>query len=142
MIFIGSDTISDLIRGNNPKESEPIRKQVFHLNQSELGLIQTDFSIRINPIFPTSDSCGLILIENLVWIHSDCCLGLNRIVSDRFFTIFRQSSYKTFFRMIRIGSDTDIGMNRNSSDWPGMNSYPILSPGKLNDLIISNCVLL
>ena len=29
--------------------------------------------------------------------------------------------------MIRIGSDTDIGMNRNSSDWLGMNSYPILS---------------
>ena len=24
---------------------------------------------------------------------------------------------------------TDIGMNRNSSDWLGMNSYPILSPG-------------
>ena len=32
--------------------------------------------------------------------------------------------------MIRIGSDTDVGMNRNSSDWLGMNSYPILSPGK------------
>ena len=31
--------------------------------------------------------------------------------------------------MIRIGSDTDIGMNRNSSDWLGMNSYPILSSG-------------
>ena len=33
--------------------------------------------------------------------------------------------------MIRIGSDTDIGINRNSSDWLGMNSYPILSPGRL-----------
>ena len=32
--------------------------------------------------------------------------------------------------MIRIGSDTDIGVNRNSSDWLGMNSYPILSPRK------------
>ena len=31
--------------------------------------------------------------------------------------------------MIRIGSDTDVGMNRNSSDWLGKNSYPILSPG-------------
>ena len=31
--------------------------------------------------------------------------------------------------MIRIGSDTDIGMNRNSTDWFGMNSYPILSAG-------------
>ena len=31
--------------------------------------------------------------------------------------------------MIRIGSDTDIGMNRNGSDWLGMNSYPTLPPG-------------
>ena len=30
--------------------------------------------------------------------------------------------------MIRIGSDADIGMNRNSSDWLRKNSYPILSP--------------
>ena len=30
--------------------------------------------------------------------------------------------------MIHIGSDTDIGMDRNSSDWLGMNSYPILLP--------------
>ena len=30
-----------------------------------------------------------------------------------------------------MGSDKDIGMNRNSSDWLGMNSYPILSPGYL-----------
>ena len=31
--------------------------------------------------------------------------------------------------MIRIGSDTDIRMNWNSSDWLGMNFNPILSPG-------------
>ena len=37
--------------------------------------------------------------------------------------------------MIRIGSDTDIGMNRNSSDWLGMNSYPILSPGQSDYMI-------
>ena len=30
----------------------------------------------------------------------------------------------------RIGSDTDIGMNGNSSDWLVMNSYPILSLGR------------
>ena len=29
--------------------------------------------------------------------------------------------------MIRISLDTDVGMNRNSSDSLGMNSYPILS---------------
>ena len=34
--------------------------------------------------------------------------------------------------MIRIGLYTDIGMNRNISDWLGMNSYPILSSGCLN----------
>ena len=31
--------------------------------------------------------------------------------------------------MICIGSDTDIGMNQNSSDWLEMYSYPILSTG-------------
>ena len=29
-----------------------------------------------------------------------------------------------------IDSDTDIGMNRNSSDWLGMNFIPLLSPGQ------------
>ena len=38
--------------------------------------------------------------------------------------------------MIRIGSDTDIEMNWNSSDWLGMNSYPILLLG------ILYCILL
>ena len=32
--------------------------------------------------------------------------------------------------MFRIGSDTDIGMNRKNSDWLGINSYPILLPGE------------
>ena len=46
--------------------------------------------------------------------------------------------------MIHIGSDTDIGMNRNNFDWLGMNSYPILSPGdviivKINNNIIFLC---
>ena len=38
--------------------------------------------------------------------------------------------------MIRIGSDTNIGMNRNSSDWLGMISYPILSPGMSMHLVM------
>ena len=33
--------------------------------------------------------------------------------------------------MIQFGSDTVIGMNQNNSDLLEMNSYPILSPGKL-----------
>ena len=36
---------------------------------------------------------------------------------------------ETKFWMIRIAPDTDIAMNRNSTDWLGINSYPILSPG-------------
>ena len=40
--------------------------------------------------------------------------------------------------MIRIGSDTDIWMNRNSSDWLGINSYPILSPGYILIMIVAN----
>ena len=35
--------------------------------------------------------------------------------------------------MIRIGSDIDNGMNRNSSDWHRMNSYPIFSPGSFDE---------
>ena len=32
--------------------------------------------------------------------------------------------------MIRIDLDTDIGMNRNSSDWIGINSYLIFGQRK------------
>ena len=44
--------------------------------------------------------------------------------------------------MIRIGTDTDIGMNQNSSDWLGMNSYPILSPGMEMHLMIFRMLVL
>ena len=40
--------------------------------------------------------------------------------------------------MILIGSDTDIGMNRNSSDWLGMNSYPILSLGHSTEISVKS----
>ena len=45
---------------------------------------------------------------------------------------------KTWFGLVSIysdwciGLDTNIGMNRNSSDWLGMNFNPILSPGMQN----------
>ena len=92
-------------------------------NQSE-----TKFSIRMNP---RSQWFELIVIENSVWINPN--LGLNRIRPDRFLSFLIKRVTKRFsdwFRMIRISSDTDIGMNPNSSGWLGMNSYPILSPGK------------
>ena len=65
---------------------------------------------------------------------------LPRIKSDYIGSIFYnfssneiQKGFLDWFGMIRIGSDTDIGLNRNSSDWLGMNSYPILSPGSYKE---------
>ena len=62
----------------------------------------------------------IIRIENLI---SDSFRLLprimhNRIMSDRFFSAFHQTRYKTFF-----------GLVRDDSHWFGMNSYPINSPG-------------
>ena len=113
-------------------------------NQSE-----TKFSVRINPasdcskpnfqaelirIIPTWIHSNWFRLKIQfgsirAWIDSDFCLGLNRIRLVRFLTVFHQTRYKTFFGMIRIGSDIDIGMNWNGSDWLEMNSYPILSSG-------------
>ena len=41
---------------------------LFNLNESELGLIQNKFSIRINP---NESEVGIIRIKNSVWVHSD-----------------------------------------------------------------------
>ena len=44
--------------------------------------------------------------------------------------------------MFHIGSDTDFGMNWNSSDCLGMNSYPIISPGCISvfEIIINRAL--
>ena len=110
----------------NPNQSET--KFLIRMNpRSEwFGLIQIESSVWINPSSDWKLGCGLVRI------HSDYWLGLNRIRSDRFFTVFIKRDSKCFsdwFGMIRIGSDTGIGMNQNSCDWLRMNSYPILSPG-------------
>ena len=52
-------------------------------------------------------------------------------------SIFYHFSSNELQNVFRIGSDTDIGMNWNSSDWLGMKSYPILSPGKLTVTLFS-----
>ena len=103
--------------------------RIFNQNQSEWIRAQNDsdlfwLKIWFGSIRTRVDS-GWKLIFRLVRIHSDSCLGLNRIRSDRFFYRF-----SVWFGMIRIGLDKDIGMNRTSSDWLGMNSYPILSLGR------------
>ena len=69
------------------------------MQQSEL--------IRTNPK-PSFQSRSIRVQFGLVRIHSDSYLGLNRIMSDRFSTIFHQTSYKTFF-----------GLARNNSHWLG-----------------------
>ena len=139
---------SDICIRANSNHSEPIRNQVFNPDQSKSirhwiypnRIINQNQSKSFRPCI-YSDWLRLIWTENLV---SDWCLGINRIMSDRFLTIFHQTRYKKFFGlvrndsnwfgMIRIGSDTDIGMNRNNSDWLGINFNPILSPGSRSPL--------
>ena len=64
---------------------------VFQINpiQSDIEFIQSEFSIRINP--------------------NESKVGMIRIKRDT-------KRFSNWFEMIRILSDADIGMNRNSSD--------------------------
>ena len=119
---------SALIR-TNPKPSFQSRSiRIFIRNQSEWiqGRNYSDwFWLKIR-------------IENLV---SDCFWLMRIVVSELigssridFLPFFIKQDTKRFsdwFGIIRIGLDTDIRMNRNSSDWLGMNFNPILSPGFL-----------
>ena len=82
-------------------------------NQSELGLIQTEFSIRINL---NESKLGLIRIKNLTRIGSDSFKLMPQIKLDWFLTVFYQTRYKTCF-----------GLLRNKSDGFGMNFNPIQS---------------
>ena len=43
------------------------------------------------------------------------------------FKRFEQTRLKTFFELICIGSDAELKIIRNSSDWFWLNSYPELS---------------
>ena len=77
----------------------------------------------------------MIWIENLVsnwfgFIRIDVSelIGLNWIDFSPLFTKRDTKRFSDWFEMIRIVSDTDIGMNRNSSDWLEMNFNPILLP--------------
>ena len=71
--------------------------------------------MRINPIHPKN-----VLNLGLNIQFRSICVRLILIHSDWKFT-------SNSFGLISIGSDTDIGMNRNSSDWLGMNFYTKLS---------------
>ena len=102
---------------------------------NSFGLILNGNSVWISP---SSDWFELIWIENLVsdwfrFIRIDVSelIGSSRIDFRPFFIKRDTKCFSDWFEMIRIGSDTDIGMNRNSSDWLRMNFNPILSPGWL-----------
>ena len=77
---------------------------------------KTKFSIQINP---NPSDFGFEL-KTWFWIHTDCYLRLNRIRSDWFWPFFIKRDAKRFtdwFGMIRIGSDTDIGIVPIDSEW-------------------------
>ena len=121
---------SDLIRFNPRKQCEWIRTNPKPSFQSESIRGRKDsnwfwLKIRFGSIRARIDLdwFGLIRI-----VASDY-IGLDWIEFLPFFIKRATKRLSDWFWMIRIGSDTDIGMNRNSSDWLGMNSYPILSPG-------------
>ena len=91
-------------------------------NQSE-----TKFSIRINPNYP---DLGFIRIDSDWKNPSSDWFGLSRIDFWPFFIKQDTKRFSDWFGMIRIGSDTNIRMNRNIPDWLGMDINPILSPGR------------
>ena len=53
--------------------------------------------------------------------------NLDSTLRKRFFIKQDKKHFSDYFEMIRIDLDTEIGMNRKSSDWLVMNSHPILS---------------
>ena len=99
----------------NPKSS--FQSRLIRINPG-LDRSKPNFPSESIRIIPTSDSFGLILFESfraridqdwklgfgLVRIHSDWFLGINRIRSDRFLTVFHQMSNKTFLRLVRNDS--------------------------------------
>ena len=113
---------SDSIRDLYPNKSERIRsKFLIWMNQNRVE----NLFIRID-INPWPD---LILICS-DWKFTSNSFGLSRINFQIFFNKKDSKRFSDCFGLIRIDSDTDIGMIRNNSDWLGMNSYPGLFSGK------------
>ena len=120
----------------NPNESEWTRRpidlivnRIFNPNESESirTLIQSDWKsihIRID-----SDSFGLQIYFGFIRIEVSDWIWLRRINFQAFFNKRNSKRFSDWVELIRIASDTDIGIIRNSSDWLGMNSYPKFSPG-------------
>ena len=95
-------------------------------NQSGLGLIQTEISIRINShtdsfnlkINPSLNWFWLIRIENLLRIHSDRNLRLNPINFQAFFNKRDSRRFsdwfglKIYFGFVRMNSDRSLGLSQ------------------------------
>ena len=138
---LGSIRIDSIQMNPNPSETMFLI-QINPIYDWQNSNFQSE-SIRI---IPTLDLLGLILIGNLVWINASSgwfwLIWIENLVSDRFgfirievseliglsvidfqpFLIKRDTKrFSDWSGRIRIGSDIDIGMNRNSSDWLGMN---------------------
>ena len=95
----------------NPDEPKPIR---IHPRSDWFKMNFQSESIRMNS---SSDWFGL---KTWFRIHSDSCLALNRVRSNRFLPFFIKRDTKRFsdlFGMIRIGLDTDIGIVFIGSEW-------------------------
>ena len=99
----------------NPDQSESIR---MNPRLEWFELILRENSVWINP---RSNWFGLTWIENFFRIGSDL-FGLIRIGFRPFFI---KRDTKRFSDLFGMNSDTYIGMNRNISDWLGMNFNPI-----------------
>ena len=78
----------------NPKLSFQSRSTRINPNHSDLGFIRIDSDWKFGL---DQSKLRMIWIENLVSDWSDWCLGINRIKSDWFLTVFHQTRYKTFF---------------------------------------------
>ena len=119
---------SDICIRANANHSETIR-----INPS-LDWSKSNFQSELIRMNPRLEWFGLIMTENsagsireridsdwklgfgLVRIHSDWCLGINRIKSDWFLTVLHQTRYKTFFELVRNDSHWFEYRYRNESE--------------------------
>ena len=112
--------------------------QIFSPKQSELGLIQTESSIRIN----MNESEVVMIRIDSNWkfgrIDSDWKLGTDLfglmppIKSDWFFNVFYQTRYKTFFALVPKDSHWLGYRYRNESEhfWLAWNVFLFETFGK------------
>ena len=92
----------------------------------------TDFSILMNPSVELFELRieAVILISDLFGLEgSDWKSRIDSNWGGLIFNRFASNPIKIIFGLTRISLDTDFGMNRNKSDFLGMNNIPKLLPG-------------